>query len=186
MALRKQSYEHLLSPGTIGPLNLRNRIVMPAMDQNLCSSDGELTESRIAHYEERAAGGVGLLILETSAVAYPVGASCRHQPSVATDQCIPGLTALADRVHVHGAAVIVQMCHHGKTALIDIADERELMIPSLPLPDLNPAGMAADLTYDEMMKMASTLGGRSPRYHEATTDDLAWVVDQFAAAAARV
>ena len=69
----------LLSPIRVGPLDLRNRIVLPAMDQNACD-DGLITDTLITHYAERARGGAGLLILETSAVAFPHGATARHQP----------------------------------------------------------------------------------------------------------
>lgn len=167
-------------------MSLRNRIVMPAMDQNLCDDDGLLTEANIAHYETRAAGGVGLLILETSAVMYPVGATSRHQPALSSDDCVPGLRALAERVHAHGARLIVQACHHGKTSGIDTIDGRDQLVPTTPLPPMDMMGMAHGLTMDEMMKMAARFAGSKPGFVEATPDDLAAVVDAFGAAAARV
>jgi len=179
------SFERLLSPGRIGPVDVHNRIVMPPMDQNLCTDDGEITDALLDHYEQRAAGGVGLIVVETSAVAYPVGATSRHQPSISTDECVKGFEALAERVHAHGAAVFVQISHHGKTALVDTAEARPMLVPSLPLPELDPMGMARDLTIDEMTKMASTLGGNFPTFEEATEPDLAEIGQQFAAAAVR-
>ncbi|MCP4223389.1 MAG: oxidoreductase, partial [Actinomycetia bacterium] len=156
------------------------------MDQNLCTEEGIITEDVIAHYEDRAAGGAAALILETSAVAYPVGATSRVQPSLSTDDCIPGLRELADRVHAKGAKLLVQMCHHGKTASVDIVEGREMLVPSLPMPDMNLAGMATDLTMPEIEKLIGRLGGMQPLYTQATTDDLAWVVAQFVEAAKRV
>jgi 2,4-dienoyl-CoA reductase-like NADH-dependent reductase (Old Yellow Enzyme family) len=70
------------------------------MDQNSCD-DGAITDLNIAHYEARARGGVGLLILETSAVAWPIGATSLHQPALSDDRFIPGLSRLADAVHHH-------------------------------------------------------------------------------------
>ena len=78
-------YPHLLAPGRIGSVEIRNRIVMPAMDQNNCTDQGLVAEATVAHYEERAAGGAGLLILETSAVSWPHGATARHQPALSHD-----------------------------------------------------------------------------------------------------
>ena len=164
----------------------RNRVVMPAMDQNLCDDDGLLTEANIGHYVQRARGGVGLLIVETGAVAYPVGATSRYQPNLATDDAIAGFAELAERVHVHGAKVIAQLCHHGKTAGTDIVEERPLLVPSLPLPPMNPMGMVEGLTIDEMMRMGARMQGKRPTHAAATTDDLAAVVDAFAASAARL
>ncbi len=182
----EHAFTNLLAEGQIGPLTVRNRIVMPAMDQNACTPDGELTEDDLHHYEERAAGGAGLLIVETSAVAYPVGATSRRQPALSEDRCVAGFSELARRVHGHGAKVIVQMCHHGKTASVDVVDERPLLVPSLPLPEIDWAGLAVDLTTDELTKMAGRMGGKGPEFAAATPDDLAWVVDQFADAAGRV
>ncbi|MCU0311790.1 MAG: FAD-dependent oxidoreductase [Acidimicrobiales bacterium] len=173
----------LLSPGRIGSLNLPNRIVMPAMDQNTCD-DGEITDLTIAHYEARARGGVGLLILETSAVAWPVGATSRHQPALSDDRFVPGLTRLGEAVHRHDTKLIVQMCHHGKTAGVDAQDDRPQLVPSVPLPE-DELDISA-ISMDELMKMAVQTGGKRPTHRAATTDDLAWVVDAFADAAARV
>src|SRR5688572_25445036 len=111
---RTMHHQRLLSPGHIGPMALRNRIVMPAMDQNSCTAEGEVTDLNIAHYEARARGGVGLLILETSSVAYPFGSTSRHQPALSDDRYIPALSRLAEAVQRHGGKVVVQMCHHGK------------------------------------------------------------------------
>jgi 2,4-dienoyl-CoA reductase-like NADH-dependent reductase (Old Yellow Enzyme family)/thioredoxin reductase len=179
-------HERLLSPGQIGTMAVRNRIVMPAMDQNSCTSEGEITDLNVAHYEARARGGAGLLILETSSVAYPYGSTSRHQPALSDDRYIPGLARLADAVHRHDGKVVVQMCHHGKTAMYDVAEGREQLVPSMPLPPSDPAAMAQGLTLDEMMRMAAVTGGKLPSYREATAADLSWVVEQFAAAARRV
>jgi 2,4-dienoyl-CoA reductase-like NADH-dependent reductase (Old Yellow Enzyme family) len=164
-------------------MELRNRIVMPAMDQNTCA-DGAISDLTIAHYEARARGGVGLLILETSAVAWPVGATSIHQPALSNDRFIPGLTRLADAAHAHGACIVVQACHHGKTAGVDPMQERQQLVPSVPLPD-DPADISA-ITMPELMKMAALTGGKRATQREATLDDIAWVIDQFAEAADRV
>lgn len=176
-------HPHLLTQGRLGPIETRNRIVMPAMDQNSCD-DGAITDLNIAHYEARARGGVGLLILETSAVAWPIGATSLHQPALSEDRFIPGLTRLADAVHRHGAKMVVQVCHHGKTAGVDAMQDREQLVPTVPLPqdenDLSAISM------DELMKMAGLTGGKRATQRAATTEDLAWVVDQFAEASERV
>jgi 2,4-dienoyl-CoA reductase-like NADH-dependent reductase (Old Yellow Enzyme family)/thioredoxin reductase len=173
----------LLTQGRIGPIETRNRIVLPAMDQNSCD-DGAITDLNIAHYEARAKGGVGLLILETSAVAWPIGATSLHQPALSEDRFIPGLTRLAEAVHRHGSKMVVQVCHHGKTAGVDAMQDREQLVPTVPLPD--DENDISAISMDELMKMAGLTGGKRAKQRAATTDDLAWVVEQFANAAARV
>ncbi|MCH2442528.1 MAG: hypothetical protein MK191_02195, partial [Acidimicrobiales bacterium] len=179
-------YPHLLAPGRIGPIETRNRIVMPAMDQNNCTDQGLIAEATVAHYEERAAGGAGLLILETSAVSWPHGATARHQPALSHDGVVDGLARLAGRVHGHGARMLVQACHHGKTSGLDVAAGLPVLIPSLVPPPSAPGGMMIDTTGEELMRMATLTGGRMPEYREAGDDELTAVVEAFAEAARRI
>lgn len=165
---------------------LANRIVLPAMDQNTCDENGLLTERNFDHYEQRATGGVGLAILETSAVAYPLGATSRHQPALSTDACIPGLRTLAERVHAHGTKLLVQVCHHGKTAGVDIAEDRPVLLPTVPVPATKGPGIIADMTFPEMIKLGARVNNKRPTFAEATLEDLATIVRAFADAARRV
>ena len=65
----------LASSAFIGKLQLKNKIVMAPMGSNFAGEDGHTTEQLESYYEERAKGGVGLIILETSAITWPAGAS---------------------------------------------------------------------------------------------------------------
>ncbi len=179
------SHPHLLSPIRVGTLKLRNRIVLPAMDQNNCD-DGLVTDETIAHYEERARGGAGLLILETSAVAYPHGATSRHQPALSHDGVIDGLARLACAIHVHGARMVVQVNHHGRISGVDTAEGRPSLVPSLPVPEVDVSEIMVDTTMDELMGMATLTGGRMPTYEEASAEALDQVIERFADASARV
>src|SRR4051812_50027220 len=78
-----------MGAGAIGPMTLRNRVVMPAMDQNTCD-DGEITDTTIAHYEARARGGAGLLIPETPAGGGPGGAPPPPPPGPVAAPFWPG------------------------------------------------------------------------------------------------
>ncbi|WP_416562199.1 FAD-dependent oxidoreductase [Nocardia testacea] len=178
------SFPHLLAPGTIGPMSLANRVVMPAMDMNLCD-DGEIEQGDIDHFAARAAGGTGLIITGACAVAYPIGCASTKEPGLSEDRFVPGLKALADAVHAAGGKLCVQMTHHGKIARIDTVQGRPLLVPSAPG---GPADLSAlaDNTPDELRKLGAVTGGRHATYHEATKDDIDWLVRCFAAAAARV
>ncbi len=176
-------FDHVLAPGRIGPLELRNRIVMPAMDMNLCDH-GMITDGEIAHYATRANGGTAMVITGSGAVAYPIGAASEHQPGLSDDRFVPGLARLVTAVHDTGGRICVQLCHHGKTARVDIAEDRPLLVPSIPdsAPDMSSL---RDNTADELGRLAATTGGKLPTYHEADEDDLAWLIDQFAQATRR-
>ena len=178
-----QSYSHLLSPGRIGGVELRNRVVLAAMGSNFASEDGHCTERLIAYYEARASGGAGLLVLETSAACYPNGATMPNMVGFSKDEFLPGLTELAHRVHHHGAKIVAQLCHGGKMAQEDTAAGREI-----PMPSLMPAGysdMFKVLTQEEIGHFIKAAGpdGKGPQYYEMTQAHIDETVAGFASAA---
>ena len=174
----------LLAPGRIAGLDLSNRVFLPAMDMNLCV-EGEISDGEIAHYTARAAGGTAMVITGTGAVAWPVGATSRHQPAFSDDKFIPGIRRLADSIHAVGGTLCMQLCHHGKTASVDTADGRPQLVPSVldAKPDLSAL---RDSPMSELMGLATATQGKKASYKVADEDDLAWVIDQFAQAARRV
>ncbi len=180
----ERAFDSLMSTGRIAGLELSNRVFLPAMDMNLCV-DGEISDGEIAHYTARAAGGTAMVITGTGAVAWPVGATSRHQPAFSDDRFIPGIRRLADSVHAAGGRLCMQLCHHGKTASVDTAEGRPQLVPSLleGAPDMSAL---RDNPMDELMRLATATQGKKATYKVADEDDLAWVVDQFAAAARRV
>jgi 2,4-dienoyl-CoA reductase-like NADH-dependent reductase (Old Yellow Enzyme family)/thioredoxin reductase len=176
-------FEHLLSPGRIGPLQLSSRVVLPAMDMNHCA-DGVITDAEIAHYRARAAGGAAMIITGSGAVSFPVGAASRKQPGLSDDRFVPGLARLAAAVHDAGSLLCIQLTHHGKTARVDVAEERPLLVPSLPIGKQDMSALR-DNTSEEVLRLAATTGGKLPTYREADEHDLGCLVDDFAAAAQR-
>lgn len=178
-------YPHLLAPGRIGGLELRNRIVLAAMGTNFAAPDGHCTERLIAYYEARARGGTGLLVLETSAAFWPHGASMPNTIAFSEDKFIPGLSELTGRVHQHGAKIVAQLNHSGTKAQEDMAAGRPIPVPS-PV-KRSRSDMFNVLTQDEIATFikGSSPDGSGPKYYEMTPDDIAETVRGFAAAAAR-
>jgi len=56
-------YTKLLSSGSIGPLQLPNRIIMSPMGSNQAGADGRCGERIQAYYQARARGGATALIV---------------------------------------------------------------------------------------------------------------------------
>ena len=50
-------YDKLLEKGSIGRMQLRNRIVMSPTETHFTASDGMITWPEISYYERRAKGG---------------------------------------------------------------------------------------------------------------------------------
>lgn len=179
------NYNNLLAPGRIGTLEVRNRIVMAPMGSNFAESDGHCGERIQAYYEERAAGGAGLLIMGVCAIAYPHGTAEPYQVGVSSDDFLPGLSALASRVHKHGAKIAMQLQHAGKNSVRDMAEGRELWVPSIP--PAAKSNMMAALTPEELATFVSSArrreGGVAIRVMDKA--DIAQMVEWFAAAAER-
>ena len=81
------------------------------MATNKATSDGEVTESQIKHYAERAKG-VGLIIVEHSYVT-PIGKFSPNQLGIHDDKLTPGLSRLAKAVQSHKTPVAAQISHAG-------------------------------------------------------------------------
>ncbi len=177
-------YAHLLSPVSIGSLRLRNRIAMAPMGVEIVGADGMANDAIGAYYEERARGGAGLIITEVCAVAYPRGANSAHQLGLSSDSFIPALSKLTTRVRAHGSAFAAQLVHHGKVSRLDIANGREVLVPSIPEWH-GSFDMVNDLTPEELRLMMEANGGGQPRLKAATEADIEGLIDGFASAALR-
>lgn len=102
----------LAQPGKIGTMEVRNRLVIPAMNTNY-TRQGKLTDRAVYYYGLRAQGGAGLIILEGTVIAYPIARSIL-QPSISDDKYIPALSKVVDEIHKHGTRVALQIIHAGR------------------------------------------------------------------------
>jgi len=104
----------LLEPIRIGEMWLKNRIVMAPMGTRLASEIGAVTGATKEYYKERARGGVGLIITETSWVSYPAGKYGLTHLRADEDRFIAGLNDLAEVVQAEGARIALQLYHAGR------------------------------------------------------------------------
>ena len=174
------AYAHLLSPGRIGTLEVRNRIFVTAMGVSLAEDDGQCGDRIIAYHEEQAKGGAGLIITGVMGVAWPVGAAQPNQSAISDDRFLPGLRRLTDAVHAHGSKIAAQLHHGGLVATYSAKDGHQLWGPSLPPPF---KGDFPDAFLPE--EMAAFAGAVVPQVKVLTREDIAVAVNQYAAGAAR-
>jgi len=179
-------YRHLMSPGCLGAVELRNRILMTPMGDNLALEDGCVSDAQLDYFEARARGGVGGIIMGSVAVTWPAGSYNPNQTALGEDRFIPGLAELARRVHGHGAKLFAQLSHGGITAVNDIRDGRPLWVPSIPKPK-PPDPLMAMVTPEEDAKRNRHLRAPTAKagLHVMTRADIASIVEAFAAAAER-
>ena len=109
----QSKFKKLFEPIKLGSLELRNRIVMPPMCDNLGTPEGFVSQKTLDHYEARARGGAGLVIIESTGVDNPQSKQTGHMLSMDSDDYIPGLTKLAAVIKKHGAKAAIQPTHSG-------------------------------------------------------------------------
>ncbi|MDP7980952.1 NADPH dehydrogenase NamA [Bacillus multifaciens] len=109
----------LFSPYTIKDVTLKNRIVMsPMCMYSAENEDGKITNFHLVHYASRAAGQVGLIMLEATAVT-PEGRISNKDLGIWDNEHIDGLRQVVDMIHEHGAKAAIQIAHAGRKAVLD-------------------------------------------------------------------
>ncbi len=119
MAIEKK-FSKLFEPVSIGGMEIRNRIVKSAMHTQLGSEDGYVTDRLLDYYEEIAAGGAGMIIVEYNAIDALIGRAGEHQLLIDDDKFLPGLAKLARVIQKHGAKAVMQLHHAGRVALASL------------------------------------------------------------------
>ena len=159
-------YPTLLSPGKIGNVELRNKIVMAAMGMSQ-ADNGFVNKAVLNHYAERSKGGVGAIIVEVTCVDSPLGLNTKGMLVIDDDKYIPGMTQLADVIHEGGAKAFLQISHTGRGA-------RRKIIGQQPV---GPSAVA--MPYSYMMGLAN----ETPR--ALTVDEIKAIEEKYAQAALR-
>ena len=108
--------EELFSPFKIGPVEMRNRIVMPSMITFLASEVGAVTQRMIDYYAERARGGVGLINIESVYVLEEDRDFGRL--GIENPRLQVGLSELAESIQEQGARSFLQLNHRGSALSI--------------------------------------------------------------------
>lgn len=109
-------YPHLMSSFRLAGVLLRNRIVFQPHFTALSDLDGMPSDDLRAYHEERARGGVGLIIMESQAV-HPTGKMSRRFINAWDPVIVPRLSRIAEAVHGQGARIFGQLTHGGHTSL---------------------------------------------------------------------
>jgi 2,4-dienoyl-CoA reductase-like NADH-dependent reductase (Old Yellow Enzyme family)/thioredoxin reductase len=106
---------------------------MSPMSVGMADKDGNPTDETISYYEERARGGVGLIILGALKVNDEHGTIEAHQLSIAHDENTNLLKKLVDTIHQYDTKVFAQLAHPGRQTFSILNEGRSLVAPS-PIP----------------------------------------------------
>ncbi|MGE0212057.1 MAG: FAD-dependent oxidoreductase [Parvibaculaceae bacterium] len=120
-------YPRLFEPLRVGPVEVANRLYMTAHGLGYAVPDPNRpgfclpSDRHVHYYAERAAGGLGLIIQE-STVVHPSseGSAFGYQTATvaaAFDQAtVPHFARIAEAVHAHGTKLFMQLWHGGHHA----------------------------------------------------------------------
>ena len=109
----RDNYKLLFAPGQLGRVRTKNRAVMTAMMTGFPGvTGGDADERIIRYYEERAAGGTGVIITEAGVVDEIYGMARFNQLHY-TRPHITSLAKLNERLHRFNAVTIAQLWHGG-------------------------------------------------------------------------
>ncbi len=105
------TYPNLFSPIKLGTCEVKNRCAMAPMGTGFTSPNESWPKKIIRYYEERAIGGMGLIITQFTRV-HGTLASPKNL-SIHDDCFIPSHAELVERVHKHGAKIFLQIALAG-------------------------------------------------------------------------
>ncbi|WP_322936713.1 oxidoreductase [Nocardioides bizhenqiangii] len=155
-------FDRLLSPGRIGTMAVRNRIVMSPMETMYGTAEGLPSDRTVAYFTARAEGGVGLITVGATGID-PLHPETPGGLQIGTDAAVAAHRRLVEAVHDHGARIQPQVVHAGPDGLGPEMHGVTSLGPSV---------------------IPSYLTGRPSA--EATKEQIAGILDQFRAAAVRV
>ncbi|MBI4317983.1 MAG: NADH:flavin oxidoreductase [Chloroflexi bacterium] len=141
----------LFDPITINHLQLRNRLVMPAMVMNHATDDGFVNDFVLDHYGQRAKGGIGLIVVEAAGI---LNRKSGRLLRIYDDRFIPGLRTLTERIHAGGTKAGIQLVHFLRVARNGYRE------------------MPGNLSLDDIKQVVDDFGSAARRVKEAGFDAL--------------
>lgn len=103
----------ILSPFSLKDMTISNRIVMAPMCMYSAKADGLATPWHYTHYTTRAVGGVGLIIVEATAIS-PEGRISDQDLGIWNDAQRDNLSEIVAGVHAFGSKIGIQLQHAGR------------------------------------------------------------------------
>ena len=161
-----KKFEKLLEPGYIGKVKTRNRMIKTGAGTSFVEAGGFIGETIKNYYGALAMGGVGLIIVESCGIDYPLGiAHLPVQLHLEDDKFIPGYRELTEVIHRYRCPVFIQLFHSG---------------PWHPSHITGKLGVAAsELNTADSLKLGIS------KIRGVTLDDIGELTDKFARAAVR-
>lgn len=103
----------LFTPGSIGKLALKNRLVVAPMTRVTASGEGIASDRMKAYYEDFARGGFGLVISEGIYIDQAWSQTYAFQAGLTSPEQAAGWRTVTDAVHQQQGRIFAQIQHSG-------------------------------------------------------------------------
>jgi len=154
--------KNLFSPGSIGNLGLKNRIIFPAMATALCENGGFVSEKLAAYHSARAKGGTALSIVEVAGVHPTTIGNGKFGLGIYDDKFIPGLKELSASIKKAGGVPAIQLWHAGRQINGKDVLSGYIVAPS-PIPCPACKEMPCELGWYEIQNIIESFGDGAAR-----------------------
>jgi N-ethylmaleimide reductase len=108
----------LFQPHALGPLSLKNRVVMAPLTRNRATPGTNAPNALMADYY-RQRSGAGLIITEASPISQQ-GQGYINTPWMVTPEQVSGWRLVTDAIHEAGGRVFVQLWHVGRVSHVSL------------------------------------------------------------------
>ncbi|MFC1816487.1 NAD(P)/FAD-dependent oxidoreductase [Thermodesulfobacteriota bacterium] len=181
----------LFEPGTIGTLNLKNRIVMAPMGLGMAETDGNWAQRVRDFYLARARGGTGLITTGLIFVSGELESYGRSHLNLYSDKHLDSLHKLVKGVHRYGAKLSVQLtAGFGRVLHIrgqSFSGACPVSASATPC-YFNPEAITRALSTQEVQELAQAFGAAAKRCQMVGVDAIelhgheGYLMDQFMSA----
>jgi N-ethylmaleimide reductase len=127
----RQAEIDVFSPYTLGPLRLKNRIVMAPLTRSRAEPGGLPSSMAAEYYSQRA--GAGLIITEATQ-AGPGGQGYINTPAIYSHEQMLAWHKVTDAVHQKGGLIFIQLWHVGRISHPDFRNGEQPVGPSAIAP----------------------------------------------------
>jgi NADPH2 dehydrogenase len=138
------------------------------MQQRRGTTEAFATEYHVKHYGERAKGGVGLVIIESTAISES-GRLFQDDIGIFSDLHIAPLKSVVESIHENGSRVFIQLSHGGRKSS---PENKGRMVAPSAIPFNQEYGVPNEMSHDDIKETVSQFSKAAKRSEEAGFDGI--------------
>lgn len=174
-------YENLSSPIKVGPMNVKNRFMVSAMDTYYIQPDG-VCNARMAEYLiARAKGGWGLIVTEMTRITED---SKMPVLGMYNDDQVKAFQPVIEEIHKYDCKILMQLMHPGRRESKNTRNGADAISPSI-IPVAPNTDLPKEMTTEEVWDMIRAYVESAKRAQQAGFDGVeihcghGWLLSSF-------